>query len=51
VIPIGTRRCLVASFELAIPLDLWDRPDIVEAKSMMAREISKLRLEFDEHED
>jgi len=50
VIPTRT-RCIIAGLELAIPLELRDRPDMVEAKSMVAREIAKLRLEFDDDND
>ena len=51
VIPIEMRRCLVAGFQLAIPLELRDWPDMVEAKSTIAREVANLRLEFDDDND
>ena len=49
LIPVRTRY-LVAGFELAIPSTLRDRADMVEAKAVMAREIGKLRLEFDDED-
>jgi hypothetical protein len=47
VIPTGT-RCLVAGFVLEVPFDARDRPDMIQAKAMIARAVGQLRLEFDE---
>jgi len=36
---------------LTVPVNLDDRPDVVEARSMMAREVANLRLDYDDDGD
>ena len=45
--PVG-ERCLIATFMFSVPGALRDRPDMIEVKALLAREIANLRLEFDD---
>jgi hypothetical protein len=50
LIPYG-ESCMIASFVLAIPTAFRERPEMIEARALLAREIANLRLELEDIRD
>ena len=42
---------MIASFVLAIPPAFRERPEMIEARALLAREIANLRLELEDIRD
>jgi hypothetical protein len=43
--------CVIISFTLDIPSEIRDRPEMAEAKALLAHQIANLRLELEDMRD